>query len=80
MKRKVHARLQPITDSLEFEVDKVAESTHVITQYRVMADKLAADALQRCAAALDERDKRAGHEEKAIGTREVLRSLSRFEQ
>ncbi|MCJ1461647.1 hypothetical protein MMC07_000244 [Pseudocyphellaria aurata] len=73
------AQLQKLTHGLEFEIDKFAESVHLLGSYIDGAGQLAEDVLALSAAALEERD-RAGRERAGgaeVGVRDVLRGLSR---
>lgn len=74
-----NSRLQEATHSIEFEIDKFADSVHVLASHIDDASRLADQALSLSAAALEERD-REGRERAgggAVGVRDVLRGLSR---
>lgn len=80
-------RIQGIASNLEFEIDKFAENVHTLDQFQQGADHVAAGILAMSAEALEERERlgkekereNAGLEEGEgeIGTRDVLRGLSR---
>lgn len=55
----------------------MAESVHILGQYREEADRVASEVLAGCAGVLEERERRGGKEEGKVGMRSVLRGLSR---
>lgn len=75
------SRLQTINSNLEFEVDKFANNVHTLGVYKDAAERIAEDVLATGAEALEKRDKegrsRANGEAGEVGTRDVLRALSR---
>ena len=78
------ARLHPINQHLEFQIDKFTHNVHALTAYKSAAETLADDVLGLCADALERREKvgreraneKAGDDEE-VGIRDVLRGLSR---
>ncbi|MCJ1351441.1 MAG: hypothetical protein MMC33_001425 [Icmadophila ericetorum] len=70
-------RIEQITSNIEFDVDSFAENTHILEQFQQAAEKIADDILALSAQALEERDKRGRAEGNGLGTREILRGLSR---
>ena len=78
------ARLHPINQHLEFQIDKFTNNVHTLNAYKSAAETLADDVLGLCADALERRDKvgkeraneKAGDDEE-VGIRDVLRGLSR---
>ncbi|CAF9902928.1 MAG: hypothetical protein HETSPECPRED_000059 [Heterodermia speciosa] len=81
------SRLQRLTSTLEFSVDKFASNVHTLDQYQRSADKLADGILAISADALEERERLGGEKEREnagmeegegeVGMRDVLRGLSR---
>ncbi|MCJ1474416.1 hypothetical protein MMC13_003074 [Lambiella insularis] len=75
----IQTRLQDVSRYLEFKIDTFAENIHVLSQYRAEADRLADRVLETSADVLEERERqRAERGGGEIGTREVLRGLSRM--
>ena len=78
------ARLHPINQHLEFQIDKFTDNVHTLGAYKSAAETLADDVLGLCADALEQREKvgkeraneKAGGDEE-VGIRDVLRGLSR---
>ena len=79
-------RLLSISQNLEVSVDTLAANVHAVEQYCAAADQLASQVLSVGAQGLEEREKertkrrreKSGKDEEGeVGTREVLRGLSR---
>jgi len=76
-----------VTQNLEFTIDTFASNIHALESYTNAADRLAEEALGLTAQILEQRDREgvrranapSGEEEegRGVGTREVLRGLSR---
>ncbi|KAK4696675.1 kinetochore protein Mis13/DSN1, partial [Lecanoromycetidae sp. Uapishka_2] len=75
-------RLQTINQNLDFEIDKFATNVHALGAYKDAAERVADDILSTGAEALENRDregkKRANGEAGEVGTRDVLKALSRI--
>ena len=73
--------MQTVNRNLEFEIDKFANSVHTLDTFKDAADRVADDILAMGAGALEKRDRegkrRANGEAGEVGTRDVLRALSR---
>ncbi|KAI4146137.1 MAG: hypothetical protein L6R39_003566, partial [Caloplaca ligustica] len=77
-------RVQQITSSLEFSVDKFATNIHALNALKDGADRVAGEVLAISAEALEERERAGrrrdgdeGEEKEEVGMRDVLRGLSR---
>jgi hypothetical protein len=71
-----------VVKGLEFRVDSLAESVHIIKEYEKYADDVAGHVLEKAGAALEAREKRmeeesSGEGKQRVGMRDVLRGLSR---
>lgn len=75
------SRLQKINQNLEFEVDKFTSNVHALGAYKDAAERVADDVLAMGAEVLEKRDRegrsRANGDAGEVGTRDVLRALSR---
>ncbi|KAI1085240.1 Mis12-Mtw1 protein family-domain-containing protein [Whalleya microplaca] len=80
MRPRIHARLQALQASLEFKIDRLADSVHKVEQRVTTASRQADRVLGLSAARLKEREdkERAATGTKDMPVMEVLRSLGRI--